>query len=73
MKPEEFQYIERAMEALGGTMTIQARIKVMRTMSQILERDAQRLEQEFMDRVDDKLARNFQDRQNQKLVDILSS
>lgn len=45
MKPQEYQYLERAVELLGHPdASVDARIKVLRTMSQICERAARDLE-----------------------------
>jgi hypothetical protein len=67
MTPQEFEYIRRAMEAIESPdCTPIAKIKIQRTMSQILDRSADLLEAEFIDRVDQTMARNH-------LVDILKS
>jgi hypothetical protein len=47
MTPQEFQYIQRAMTALEGPMGASERIKVQRTMAQILERSAQKQEEQL--------------------------
>jgi hypothetical protein len=47
MTPQEFQYIKRAMEALEGPLSAPERIKVQKTMAQILDRSAQRQEQQL--------------------------
>jgi hypothetical protein len=52
MTRQEFEYIKRAMEALEGTLTLPSRIKITRTMSQILARDADIMEQELVDKVE---------------------
>lgn len=64
MTPEEFNYVRRAVVALEGTMSPMERIKVQRTMAQILEKSAEEMEKTFMDRVDQRLA-------NAYLVDVL--
>ena len=64
MTPEEFQYIRRAVVALEEPMSLMERIKVQRTMGQILTRSADKLEEQFVARVDQNLA-------NVYLVDIL--
>ena len=64
MTPEEFQYIRRAVVALEEPMSLMERIKVQRTMGQILTRSADKLEEQFVARVDQNLA-------NAYLVDIL--
>ena len=73
MTPQEFEYIRRAVEALGDPqMTEMGRVKVLRTVSQICGKRATDLEQNLIGAVDAKIQRNYQDLQNQKLVDILS-
>lgn len=64
MTPEEFNYIRRAVVALEEPMSPMERIKVQRTMSQILGRSADKLEEQFVARVDQNLA-------NAHLVDLL--
>lgn len=64
MTPEEFNYIRRAVVALEEPMSLMERIKVQRTMSQILGRSADKLEEQFVARVDQNLA-------NAHLVDLL--
>ena len=64
MTPQEFEYIQRAVKALEEPLSIMQRIKVERTMAQILARSADKMEQQFVDKVDHKLAVNH-------LVDIL--
>ena len=65
MTPEEFNYIRRAMAALEEPMSPMERIKVQRTMSQILGRSADKMEETFVEDVDRRMAHNH-------LVDILS-
>lgn len=55
MTPAEFEYIQRAMKALESSMSLPERIKVERTMSQILGRSADKLEQILVDKVDERL------------------
>ena len=64
MTPEEFNYIKRAVVALEEPMSLMERIKIERTMGQILTRSADKLEEQFVARVDQNLA-------NAHLVDIL--
>ena len=64
MTPAEFEYIQRAVKSLEGPLEIVQRIKIERTMSQILARSADKLEKQFVDRVDHRMAVNH-------LVDIL--
>jgi hypothetical protein len=66
MTPQEFEYIQRAMKVLEGPMTSMERIKVQRTMAQILEKSAQQQEEVFCELVDTYMERN-------RLVDILKS
>ncbi len=66
MTPEEFEYIRRAVGVLEGTLSAPERIKIQRTMGQILERSAQKQEEAFCELVDNNLERN-------RLVDILKS
>jgi hypothetical protein len=55
MTPTEFEYCQRAMSELEKPLTLMQRIKVQRTMAQILERSASRMEEAFADRVEDRL------------------
>jgi len=55
MTPAEFDYIKRAITALEQPMSLPQRIKVERTMSQILGRSADKLEQNLVDKVEDRL------------------
>lgn len=53
MTQEQFEYLKRAIEALGsGELTQMGEIKVLRTMSQITESAAQKLESKLVDNVD---------------------
>lgn len=65
MTPTEFEYIQRAVKALEGPVSLMERIKIERTMGQILTRSADKLEQTFVDKVDHRIAVNH-------LVDILA-
>jgi len=49
MTPSEFQYIKRAVQELEKTMGIEDRIKVQKTMAQILERSTEKLEERLVD------------------------
>jgi hypothetical protein len=53
MTPDEFKYIQRAVKALEDPISLPARIKVERTMSQILTKSADQLEQILVDKVDE--------------------
>jgi hypothetical protein len=66
MTLEEFQYIQRAMKALEEPLSPMERIKVQRTMSQILGRSADKMEQDFVDRVDQNMA-------NHNLIRVLQN
>lgn len=55
MTPAEFDYIKRAITALEQPMSLPQRIKVERTMSQILGRSADKLEQNLVDKIEDRL------------------
>ena len=73
MTPQEFEYIRRAVEALGDPeMSPMAQRKVLRTVEQICGKNATDIELNLIGSVDAKIQRNYQDLQNQKLVDILS-
>ena len=49
MTPQEFEYIQRAVKALEEPLSLTARIKVERTMGQILTKSADKLEQILVD------------------------
>ena len=49
MTPTEFEYIKRAVQQLEGTLELKDRIKIQRTMAQILERSAEKLEEISVD------------------------
>lgn len=67
MTPSEFEYLKRAVTALeAGDLSPMTQRKVLRVMSQISAKAAQRIEHEFADRVDQNIA-------NSNLVDILKS
>ena len=58
MKPEHYQYLRRAVEALGEGQTLPQRVKILRTISEICARDADALELEFGLLVDQAMERN---------------
>ena len=64
MTPEEFQYIRRAVVALEEPMSLMERIKVQRTMAQILTKSADKMGDRFVEEVAHRIAVNH-------LVDIL--
>jgi hypothetical protein len=49
MTPTEFQYIKRAIRELEKSMSIEDRIKIQTIMAQILERSAEKLEEQLVD------------------------
>ncbi len=49
MTPTEFEYIKRAVQQLEGTLELKDRIKIERTMSQILARSSEKLEEKLVD------------------------
>ncbi len=49
MTPTEFQYIKRAIRELEKSMPIEDRIKVQKVVAQILERSAEKLEEQLVD------------------------
>ena len=55
MTPQEFEYIQRAAKALEEPMSLPARVKVERTMAQILTRSADNLEQVLVDKTEELL------------------
>lgn len=55
MTPTEFEYCQRAMLELEKPLSLMQRIKVQRTMSQILERSASRMEEAFTEQVEARL------------------
>jgi len=64
MTPEEFNYIRRAVVALEEPMSLMERIKVQRTMAQILTRSADKMGDRFVEEVDHRIEVNH-------LIDIL--
>lgn len=73
MTPQEFQYIKRAMAVLEDPeTTAMAQHKILKTVGQIFDMNARRIEDRMIDRFDEIMTRKYQDHQNQKLVDILS-
>ena len=49
MTPTEFEYIKRAVEQLESPLDLKDRIKIERTMSQILAKSADKLEEVLVD------------------------
>lgn len=49
MTPQEFEYIKRAVQQLESPLELKDRIKIQRTMAQILERSAEKLEEKMVD------------------------
>ena len=70
----ERRWIEQALNQLyEGEVSPMASAKIMRTVGQIFEQGARRIETQMAGDIEEKLARNYQDFQNQKLVDILKA
>ena len=55
MKPSEFEYVQQALKELEKPLSLVQRIKIQRTMAQILNQSADRMEEAFVDSVDQKL------------------
>lgn len=55
MTPTEFEYIQRALKELEKPLSLVQRIKIQRTMSQILAQSADRMEESFVEQVDQRL------------------
>jgi len=53
--PTEFEYIQRAIKELEKPLSLMNRIKIQRTMAQILNRSAERMEESFVDAVESRL------------------
>lgn len=51
MTPTEFEYIQRAVKQLEEPLELKDRIKIEKTMSQILARSADKLEKILVDRL----------------------
>jgi len=49
MTPTEFEYIKRAVQQLEQPLELKDRIKIERTMAQILDRSADKLEEKMVD------------------------
>ena len=49
MTPTEFQYVKRAIRELEKPMPVEDRIKVQKVVAQILERSAEKLEEQLVD------------------------
>ena len=55
MTPTEFEYCQRALKELEKPLSLMNRIKIQRTMAQILNRSAERMEESFVDAVESRL------------------
>ena len=55
MTLQERKWIEQATKALEGVMTPMARVKTLRTISQIYARSADKIEFELVDKVENRL------------------
>ena len=72
MTPQEFEYIQRAMKVLGDPeTTLIAQHKIFKTVGQIFEMNAQRVEDRMIDRFDTLMQRNYQDIQNNRLLNMI--
>lgn len=72
MTPQEFEYIRRAMAVLEDPETTpMAQHKILRTVGQIFEMNAQRIEDRMIDRFDTLMQRNYQDIQNNRLLNMI--
>lgn len=72
MTPQEFEYIRRAMAVLEDPETTpMAQHKILRTVGQIFEMNAQRIEDRMIDRFDTLMQRNYQDCQNNRLLNMI--
>ncbi len=49
MTPAEFEYIQRAVKALEEPLALPERVKIQRTMAQILERSAEKLKETVLE------------------------
>ncbi len=73
MTPQEFEYIRRAMAVLDDPeTTLMAQHKIFKTVGQIFEMNAQRIENRMIDRFDARMAREYQDIQNSKLINLIT-
>ena len=72
MTPQEFEYIQRAMKVLEDPeTTLMAQHKIFKTVGQIFEMNAQRIEDRMIDRFDTLMQRNYQDIQNNRLLNMI--
>jgi hypothetical protein len=70
--PQEFEYIRRAMAVLEDPETTpMAQHKIFRTVGQIFEMNARRVEDRMIDLFDARMAREYQDKQNSKLINLI--
>ena len=49
MTPQEFEYIKRAVQQLEKPMIVEDRIKLQKTMEQILDKSATKMERDLVD------------------------
>jgi hypothetical protein len=72
MTPQEFDYIRRAMAVLEDPETTPwAQHKIYKTVSQIFDMNAQRIEDRMIDRFDTVMQRQYQDAQNDRLLNMI--
>lgn len=72
MTLQEFEYIRRAMAVLEDPETTPwAQHKIYRTVGQIFEMNARRIEDRMIDRFDTLMQRHYQDAQNDRLLNMI--
>jgi hypothetical protein len=72
MTPQEFEYIRRAMKVLEDPETTpMAQHKIFKTVGQIFEMNAQRVEDRLIEQVDQRIERNYKDLQNNRLIHMI--
>lgn len=72
MTPQEFEYIRRAMKVLEDPETTpMAQHKIFKTVGQIFEMNAQRVEDRLIEQVDQRIERNYKDMQNNRLIHMI--
>ncbi len=70
----ERRWVDEALRKLyEGEVTPMGSAKIMRTVGQIFENGARRIETQLLDTVDARLARNYQDQQNRELLEVIKN
>jgi hypothetical protein len=49
MTPQEFEYIKRAVQQLEKPIPVDTRVKIQKTMAQILDKSATKMERDLVD------------------------